>query len=400
MEKKKVCVFFGGKSFEHDVSILTGIDVCFSIDSTKYDVYPVYIDIENNWWFGGDLLDKRSYPLNDRVKQNLLKMQFTVKNNRGFLKSQKGGIFGRKKIDFDIAFLAFHGDYGETGYFQGLCETANIPYTGCDTKSSAVFMDKSLTKKIAKNLGIPVLDEEVIKKPINNEFFDIEELTSKIKLPLPLIVKPNSLGSSVGVKKATNNDELYAAILSVFALGDDALLEPFVENLEEYNVSVTRAFGETRTSVIERPKKKNDELLSFNEKYRAGGSKSKMGGSKFGGGKFGNGGASAMINMTRDFNPEELSKEDTENIKKWATDIFEAVGGNGDPRIDFLCNGKTRELYFCEVNPLPGSFAYYLWEASEPSVNYTELLTALLEEAENKFTKKRQSIVLTESKIF
>ena len=398
MQKKKVFVFFGGKSFEHDVSILTGIDVCMSIDSTKYDVYPVYIDINNKWWFGEELLDKGNYPLNDYVKQDLTRVQFVIKDNKGFLESEKANIFGmRKRFDFDIAFLAFHGDYGETGFFQGLCETANIPYTGCDAKASAVFMDKSLTKRIAKSLGIPVLEEQVIKKPAGNDFFDIEDLASQIKLPLPLIVKPNSLGSSVGVKKANNNDELYAAILSIFALGDDVLLEPFVENLEEYNISVSRAFGETKTSVIERPKKKNDELLSFNEKYRAGGSKGKMGG-KFGGAK--TAGASAMLSMTRDFNPKELTENDVKNIQNWAKTLFDEVGGNGDPRIDFLCNSKTKELFMCEVNPLPGSFAYYLWEASDPAVSYTELLTALLDEAENKFARKRQSIILTESKIF
>ena len=398
MQKKKVFVFFGGKSFEHDVSILTGIDVCMSMDSTKYDVYPVYIDINNKWWFGEELLDKGNYPLNDYVKQDLTRVQFVIKDNKGFLESEKANIFGmRKRFDFDIAFLAFHGDYGETGFFQGLCETANVPYTGCDAKASAVFMDKSLTKRIAKSLGIPVLKEQVIKKPAGNDFFDIEDLASQIKLPLPLIVKPNSLGSSVGVKKANNNDELYAAILSIFALGDDVLLEPFVENLEEYNISVSRAFGETKTSVIERPKKKNDELLSFNEKYRAGGSKGKMG-SKFGGAK--TAGASAMLSMTRDFNPKELTENDIKNIQNWAKALFDEVGGNGDPRIDFLCNSKTRELFLCEVNPLPGSFAYYLWEASDPAVSYTELLTALLDEAENKFARKRQSIILTESKIF
>ena len=107
-----------------------------------------------------------------------------------------------------------------------------------------------------------------------------------------------------------------------------------------------------------------------------------------------------MLSITRDFNPKELTENDVKNIQNWAKILFDEVGGNGDPRIDFLCNSKTRELFLCEVNPLPGSFAYYLWEASDPVVSYTELLTALLNEAENKFARKRQSIVLTESKIF
>lgn len=399
MQKKKVGVFFGGRSFEHDVSILTGLEVCATIDSTQYDVFPVYIDLENNWWTGEELLDKNSYPLNDYVKQELRKTKFVIGDNKSYLKSEKKCFFGRrKKIYFDIAFLAFHGDYGETGFFQGLCETANIAYTGSNPEASAIFMDKSMTKRIAKTLGIPVLAEEIVRKPENKNFFDIEKIVDSIKLALPVIVKPNSLGSSVGVKRATNKDELAAAILQVFALGDDALLEPFVENLEEYNISVSKAFGETKVSVIERPSKKNNTILGFNEKYKSGGNK---GGAKTGGTKLAmTSNRSGMLSMTREYNPKELTAEEAKNIQTWAKNLFDTVGGNGDPRIDFLCNSKTREIYLCEVNPLPGSFAFYLWEAGEPSKNYTELLNALLEEAETKAKLKRQSVVLTESKIF
>lgn len=399
MGKKKVGVFFGGKSFEHDVSILTGLDVCATIDSTQYDVFPVYIDLENNWWIGKELLNKGSYPLNDYVKQELSKTRIVIGNGKSYLETEKKGFFCKtKKIHFDIAFLAFHGDYGETGFIQGLFEIAGIPYTGCNPEASAIFMDKSMTKRVAKTVGVPVLPEELVKKPENQNFFDVEKIVKNVKLSLPLIVKPNSLGSSVGVKKASNKEELSAAILQVFALGDDALLEPFVDNLEEYNVSVSRAFGETKTSAIERPFKKNSSILSFNEKYKAGGSK---GGAKVGGAKFANtANQGSMLSMSREYNPKELTSEDIKNIQTWAKDLFDAVGGNGDPRIDFLCNSKTREIYLCEVNPLPGSFAYYLWEAGKPSKSYTELLTALLEEAENKARLKRHSVVLTESKIF
>ncbi|HSQ97575.1 MAG TPA: hypothetical protein VLL98_02535 [Rickettsiales bacterium] len=399
MGKKKVGVFFGGKSFEHDVSILTGLDVCSTIDSTQYDVFPVYIDLENNWWTGEELLNKGSYPLNDYVKQELNKTKIVIGNGKSYLETEKKGFFCKtKKINFDIAFLAFHGDYGETGFIQGLFETASIPYTGCNPEASAIFMDKSMTKRIAKTVGVPVLSEELIKKPENQNFFDIEKIIKDVKLPLPLIVKPNSLGSSVGVKKASNKDELSAAILQVFALGDDALLEPFVDNLEEYNLSVSRAFGETKTSAIERPFKKNSNILSFNEKYKIGGSKS---GTKVGGAKFANtANQGSMLSMSRECNPKELTAKEEENIRTWAKLLFDVVGGNGDPRIDFLCNSKTREIYLCEVNPLPGSFAFYLWEAAEHSKSYTELLTALLEEAENKSKLKRQSVILTESKIF
>lgn len=400
MQKKKVGVFFGGKSFEHDVSILTGLEVCATIDSTQYDVFPVYIDLDNDWWTGEELLDRHSYPLNDYVKQELKRTKLIIGKGKSYLEAEKNHFFGRtKKIYFDIAFLAFHGDYGETGFIQGLMEIANIPYTGCNPEASAIFMDKSMTKRVAKTIGVPVLPEEIIKKPENQNFFDINKVIESIKLPLPLIVKPNSLGSSVGVKRAGSKEELATAILQIFALGDNVLLEPFVDNLEEYNISVSGAFGETKTSAIERPSKKNNNFLDFNEKYKSGGSKE--GARKLGGMKLDNSAnRGSMLSMSREYNPKELSPEERSNIQTWAKNLFDVVGGNGDPRIDFLCNSKTREIYLCEVNPLPGSFAYYLWEAAEHSKSYTELLNALLEEAENKAKSKRQSVVLTESKIF
>lgn len=402
MKKKKVAVFFGGKSFEHDVSILTGLEVCTTIDSTKYDVMPVYVDLEGIWWIGEDLLLKSSYPLNDYVKRDLHKTKLIIGQGKGYLEYKQEKLFGTatKRIDIDVIFNAFHGGFGETGYFQGLCELANIPYTGCGVEASAIFMDKSATKLMAKRVGIPVLDEVLIAKPQNHDFFDINDFTKDVKFPFPLMVKPNSLGSSVGIKKVNNKEELNSAVLQIFALGDNALVEPFVENLEEYNISVTRVFGKVECSVIERPSKKDSEVLDFKEKYMSGGKGGKCG-------KCGKAGSKLMsaserrglLSLSRTFNPKELTDEETKNIQKWAKAIFEYVGGCGNPRIDFLCNSKTREIYFGEANPLPGSFAYYLWEASTPSRSYTELLTALIEEAENNF-KKRVGIVLTESKIF
>ena len=411
MQKKKVAVFFGGKSFEHDISILTGIEACKAVDSTKYEAFPIYVDLSGEWWTGEKLLDRRFYPLNNsnrflvkRVHLIIGKGNFGSKNY--YLETQKSSLFdSKKRIDFDIALLAFHGNYGEVGHFQGLCEIAGIPYTGCDVKASAVFMDKSLTKKIAKSLNIPVLEEKILKKPADQNFFDIKVLTKDINIPFPVIVKPNSLGSSIGVHKAENEEELEAGVLQIFALGDDALIEPFVENLEEYNISVSKAFdGTIRTSIIERPLKKNSAFLGFKDKYMSNGTKGgtkggKLGGAKFGGTKFDNKSGS-MVSLSRVYRPEELTHEEQTNIENWAKAIFESVEGNGDPRIDFMCNSKTRQIYLNEINPIPGSFAYYLWENSEYSITQTELFTALIEEAEKKALKSAGDIILTESKVF
>lgn len=392
MQRKKIAVFFGGKSFEHDVSIITGIDVVLSLDSTKYDPFPVYVDLDGVWWTGRALLDKKNYHLTDDVKKTLSKVSLHVGENSFYLESK--GCFFKKAQQFplDLIFPAFHGDYGEDGKFQGLCEMSGIPYAGGRVLSSALFMNKSATKALLKEKGIPVLKDEVIQKPTSS-LFDIDVLAKEVSLPFPLIVKPNTLGSSVGVLKADDTEGLKQGLLNVFALGDDALIEPFVDNLEEYNISVTQAFGEAQTSVIERPLKEKSAFLGFHEKYLA------AGGTK--GTKSASTNKNGLLALTRVFNPEELTKEETAHIQEWAKKAFLSLNTKGVVRIDFMCNSKTREFYLGEVNTIPGSFAYYLWEASSPKKPYTELLSALIEEGFNEAKKKKSfSLSASHSLIF
>jgi D-alanine-D-alanine ligase len=394
--KKSVAVFFGAKSFEHDVSILTGLEVCASLACTQYDVFPVYVDLYNQLWTGSALLSKTIYPLQEWGKKMLLKTQLLIGKKKPTLLVEEQGLFfkSKKEINFDVAFCAFHGDYGENGYMQGLFEVAGIPYTGCRMFSAGTCMNKSLSKMLAKQVGVNVLPEIVLNKP-QTDFFDIDELTKDIK-DFPVIVKPIALGSSVGVSKANNRSELNISVIQVFKLGDDALIEPFVENLEEYNISVTKALnGKTTASTIERPIKKGAEFLGFTEKYMNGGSK--KGGVK--GSKLNNTSGS-MINMTRVFEPPELTKEDVNKLKEWAVKIFDKLDCNGVVRIDFMCNSKTRELYFNEINTIPGSLAYYLWEASDPSYSHVELAKFLVKEALELDKNKMGDIILEQSKIF
>ncbi|MDR3289961.1 MAG: hypothetical protein LBT02_01610 [Rickettsiales bacterium] len=400
-DKINVAVFFGGKSFEHDVSILTGIEVCNSLDYTKYNVIPVYLDLKNQLWTGDALMSKTIYPLQDWSKKLLKKTQLLVGEDRPTLQFIEQGMFlkSTKRTTFDVAFCAFHGEYGENGPVQGMFEVASIPYTGCRVFAAGLAMDKSIAKMLAKNVNVNVLDEVIIKKP-NDDFFDIEDLTKNKNIKFPCIVKPISLGSSVGVSKATNQDELNISILQVFTLGDNALIEPFVENLEEYNVSVTKVFnGKTTASIIERPIKKDAAFLGFKEKYMSSGGGTKTNGIKIGT-KFNNSNDSGMLSMTRDFSPKELSEKESETLKKWAINVFDILKCNGVVRVDFLCNSKTKEFYFGEINTIPGSLSYYLWEASEPSYTQTDLTGALVEEAIELNKKRKGEIILTGSKIF
>lgn len=405
MEKLNIAVFFGGKSFEHDVSILTGLEACHSLDTSKYNIIPVYLDLKNNLWTGEALLDKRMYPLSDYGKKIVQEARILVGEEHPALQITKQGLFfkSHEKIKFDVALLAFHGEYGENGHIQGLCEVANIPYTGCRVLSAGLCMNKSIAKTLVKSVGVPTLDEFIIKKPTMEDFYDIEVLTKKMPFKFPVIVKPVALGSSVGVSKASNKDELNASVLQVFALGENALIEPFVENLEEYNVSVTRALsGKIEASIIEHPFKKNAEFLGFIEKYMSGAKSGKLGCGKAGSKLSTSVDKAGMISMTRDFDPKELTKKQKDQIVEWAIKAFEVLDCNGVVRTDFMYNSKTKEFYFTETNTIPGSFAYYLWEASEPSYSHTDLMTAIVNEALELYKNRKGDIILSmsNSKIF
>lgn len=392
MNKIKVAVFFGGKSFEHDVSILTGIQVIQAIDITKYEPFPVYVDSEGYWWTGAELLNTKNYPISDALKSKLsnISLQVGEATIRPSFKILNSTLFGKKRIPFDIAFFAFHGAEGESGAFQGLFETLNVPYTGADILSSSVYMSKIATKQICKTLNINVLPETVIIKPSDTEFIDIEKLLHNVKVSYPLCAKPANLGSSVGVCKVSNKEELSSAILDIFKMDNMAILEPFVENLVEYNVAVMKNLdGKIITSVIESPNNDNT-FLSFKDKYLSENGAKKKGLS-----------VSAMpsdelIESRRKFKPD-LTAQQENFITQSAESLFAFMGATGNPRIDFLSNKKTGEIWLNEVNPIPGAFAFYLWQNSEYNISYTELIDIVIENGFKNYDARQREINLKTS---
>lgn len=370
---KKIAVLFGGKSFEHDVSILTGIQVCQVMDVTKYQPIPVYVNKVGRMFIGKQLLDPKFYPILEFREAQLTEVIIPVGETYPVLQN-RFGMF-KKKIPFDLAFLAFHGADGESGGWQGLLEVANIPYTGADVRSSVLYMDKSLTKTLCRKLGINVLDDYLIKKP-QTSFYDVKKILEDFPLKYPVMAKPNSLGSSIGVHKVKNFEELCAASVEIFKLGDDVLCEPFVENLVEYNIAIMKdKDGETITSAIERPSASGD-VLSFKDKYLDGG-KGKKGGKKVWLSVMQ---SKRLLESRREYNPN-LPKEKEEFIRESAIKLFEALGRNGTPRIDFIGNSKTGEIWLNEANPIPGAFAFYLWEEAKPSLSYQKLIDTIIENA-------------------
>jgi D-alanine-D-alanine ligase len=379
-DKKKIAVFFGGRSPEHDVSVVSGLQVLAAIDQSVYEAHPVYITTDGQWLHGDDCLrDRNNYMLSSEALKKLRRWTLDPSAiGKGRLVSQKRGAFDKAAVfEFDVAIPVFHGLYGEDGQVQGLFEYAGIPYAGMRTMASSLLMDKAATKRVLHSADIPMLPYAVIKRPDQGFMIAADELTAIMgDLKFPCIAKPTHLGSSIGIAKVNDIEEVRACLPAIFEYDDTAIIEPFVENLVEYNVAISKAFGEVKLSAIERPKT-TDELLDFKQKYLSG--SDDKSGNKLGQ-KSSDPVSEGMLSLTRDINPD-LPEDMAANIKKWAHAMFSAIDGTGAPRIDFIGNSKTGELWLNEVNPLPGSFGYFLWEAAEDSVFFTDFLDALIKEA-------------------
>jgi D-alanine-D-alanine ligase len=370
----RVAVFLGGRSPEHDVSVITGLQVLNAIDQERFVAFPVYVDPRGQWFVGEKLAERRNYLPDARTQGELTEVTLSLgEPGRSVLVPKRSGLLGRRSpLEFDIALPAFHGLFGEDGQMQGLFETANLPYVGMRTLASAVFMDKAATKRLLRGLDIPLLPYAVVSRTAGG-LPSAEALEARLSgIGFPCIVKPVHLGSSIGVGKADNMAEVRALLPTIFRLDAQALIEPFVPNLVEYNLAVMRVGGQLRPSAIERPKRA-EELLDFRQKYLSG-----EGGK---GGVKGDAPASqGMLSLTRDIDPP-MPAGLADNLRRWAMAAFEAVDGTGAPRVDFYCNEATGEAWLNEVNPIPGSFAYFLWEAAEPPIRFTALLSLLLDEA-------------------
>ncbi len=380
-DKKIIAVIFGGRSVEHDVSVLTGLQFLEALNPTVYCGFPIYVDPQGVWWTGDALTRRSYYPITAEKQKALtlvhLDLATTVSGRPRLIARQKTFLADKESfINFDIMVPAIHGTNGEDGTLQGLLDFAAIAYTGCRLMGSALTMDKVLAKSWARSRGLPVLPELKLTRPTTGTYLDEGDLKAAITAALvnfkyPYCVKPCNLGSSVGVNKANDFDGLMAALIHVFRMDSEAMVEPFVPNLVEYNIAVRRSGdGTVQTSAIERPSSKSD-LLDFQNKYLAGGK---------GGPKLDTGPSEGMASLNRKLNPQELDTTRENLIRSTASTLFDGMNLAGSVRIDFLCDSVTGEIWFNEVNTIPGSFAYFLWEAAVPSISFLELASAMIEE--------------------
>lgn len=377
--RQKVAVFFGGRSPEHDVSVVTGLQVLEALDPALYDAFPVYVSPQGNWYVGDELRRRETYIPGPSSSIVPVVLHFGD-GERPCLMTLSRSMFQRpRRIEVDFVIPAFHGLYGEDGCFQGLLEAASLPYSGMRVLASTIFMDKVATKHFLAGSSIQQLPFHILARPGEGLLITPAELAAMAPdVKFPCCVKPAHLGSSIGVARVESWQELSDVLPAIFQLDSTAIVEPFVQNLVEYNVSVCRLDGRIVTSAIEQPKT-HAALLDFKEKYGTGGTK---------GGKKAPSQSQGMLSLTREINPR-LPPDMEARIRNWATEAFARIGGTGAPRIDFLCDRQTGQIWLNEVNPIPGSFAYFLWEAAATPIAFSALLDKFVAEGMTAFRAAR-----------
>jgi D-alanine-D-alanine ligase len=375
--KINLAVLFGGKTVEHEISVITALQAVYSLDRGKYNIIPVYITKKGEFFTGDVLLDIENFRDIPAMLKQCRAVTFLQKDGRTYIYPVNSGFFSRLApiALIDVAFPIVHGTNVEDGALQGYLKTLGLPFVGCDVLASAVCMDKYTMKIMLKEAGIPVLDCLRFSAFEHDDHNVIAEMT-EAKFPYPVIVKPVNLGSSVGIGKAGDRDALLAAINTAFTFAERIIIEPAVQNLREINCAVLGDAREAVPSVCEEPIAA-DVILSYSDKYLSGGKNNGKIGSKADGKNIGSktGGSKGMASLSRKI-PADIPADIREHIEHIAVTAFQTLDCCGVARIDFLMDGVTNEVWLNELNTIPGSLAFYLWEAA--GMKYAELLDRMI----------------------
>lgn len=370
--KKTIAVFFGGRSPEHDISIITALSsIIKPLELTKkYNVVPVYITKDGKWFSDDKLKDIKLYRGQGIDEFIIRSKPISVVFDGGMILRKSG--LKNKDTRIDIAFPSMHGAYGEDGSLMGLLRLAGIPFVGLDMQASVLAMDKILSKQIALANNITTPKFVFFSKAefeADNEAI-IKKITDNLKFPQ--FVKPPHLGSSIGITKVNNNTELINAIELAAYYDDRILVEEGIDNLIEITVPVMG--NETlQTALPERPLLKDDKFFDFDTKYIGAGKKG-------GGKKMGAQGYSEL--------PAKISRDLYEGSIDMAKKVYHAIGCEGISRIDILIDANSKIIYFNEINPLPGDLYIHNWRAS--GVSSIDLVSRLVELAEERFERNKK----------
>lgn len=382
MQRYAAAVFFGGPSPEHEVSVITGLQAVAALKERNKAVLPVYVSKGGRWFTGQGLDDIARYKRPSEIEQTATEMALAPGPGRSLrLVPLKQPFFGRSEgLLVDAVLLAFHGGSGENGGVQGLCESMGVPYSGAGVMASAVGMDKVRAKVLCKAAGIPVVPWMEISEGnwAGKEEHHLDAIIGGIGFPA--IVKPVHLGSSIGIARVEDREALEGAIEEAFRYDAAVLVEQCVPNLREINCSVLGTAGNARVSVLEEPVS-GDGTLSFEDKYLRGAT-GKTGRSKVPS-------AAGMASLDRRI-PAPVSDEMTQSIQEMALQVFDALDGNGVARIDFLMDDASGSVFFNEINTIPGSLSFYLWEPT--GMPFGELVELLLDLAVERFETRSRRV--------
>ncbi len=369
--KTRVAVLFGGKSVEHEVSIISALQAYHALDREKYEPLAVYLSKENVWYVGEGIDKIESYKDMKACLAAATRVVPVATAEGIALQRVPQKKFKNNTVAvFDVAIPVVHGTNVEDGTLMGMLEMLGVPYASCDVTSSALGMDKMVMKAVLKMAGLPVLDAAVFRGRAYAS--DSEAVLNAIEsqFTYPVIVKPVNLGSSVGISLAHDRASLQTAMDTACTFADRVLVEAAVQHLREINCAVLGDADDAIPSVCERPVSAG-EILDFEQKYLQGSKSSE--------------GMTSLKRVCPADIPEELSK----TIQDLAVKTFKALGCCGVSRIDFLNNTETGELYVNEINTIPGSLAFYLWEAS--GLSFSALLDRMIDLA-FKRTRDREAL--------
>lgn len=357
--KIRVGVFFGGKSVEHEVSVISAMQAIAALDREKYEPVPIYITKDNKFYTGGNLGDIEAYKDIPGALKQATRVVLVGGENTAVLQCYPPKKLVNNTVgEIDVVLPVTHGTNVEDGALQGFFEYLNIPYAGCDVCASAVGMDKWAMKALFQSSGLPVVEGVLTDK--KSWYGDTDAEVRRVEQACggyPVIVKPVNLGSSIGISKAKDRKQLEDAVETALEYAGRVLCEKCVPNLREINCSVLGDLDDCRPSVCEEPLNATD-ILTFGDKYEGGGKSSK-----------------GMESLSRRI-PADLPAQVTADIQSLAVRAFRAINGNGVARIDFMMDNATGAVFVNEINTIPGSLAFYLWQ--ESGVPFDELLDKMI----------------------
>lgn len=369
--KLSIGVIFGGRSLEHDLSVLTAIQAMDNIDKERYEVVPIYITKDLTFYSGGMLRYIDSYKDFRLIDRYATKVNLINKNGKFVL--QTTGLIKRVYKEIHLAFPMVHGKYTEDGSIVGYLETLGIPVVGSDIYSSSLCQDKVFTKEVLNGNDIPVVDYVYFSD--NDYKLDKEDIFKKIeKLSYPLVIKPARLGSGIGIEIVNRKEELESSIEKAMKNDERVLVEEYIADRREFNMAVLLSKGKLIGSVIEEIIK--DEPCNYYDKYRKD---------------------NEDDTFKRIF-PADISKTLTEEIEKTSKKTYKVLALSGVARIDYVYDNKKKKLYVNEVNTIPNFFSHHLFD--DKNIDYRELLGIMIKEAIDKIHKENDMVKDIEDNLF